>query len=125
MTSESDPTVPDESDPTVPDAADEQAAVRAFDALSAERRRKRDDNRWQLFRRFASKAQDVAEARRLIAALKGKGADPAEMVGERSVGEWIEWAEERIRRDDPLLMEPKDLFSSLAAVSEWNYRPED
>lgn len=90
-----------------------------------ERRRKRDDNRWQLFRRFASKAQDVAEARRLIAALKGKGADPAEMVGERSVGEWIEWAEERIRRDDPLLMEPKDLFSSLAAVSEWNYRPED
>ena len=42
MTSESDPTVPDAADPTVPDAADEQAAVRAFDALSAERRRKRD-----------------------------------------------------------------------------------
>jgi hypothetical protein len=91
----------------------------------AERRRKQDDNRWRLFRRFASKAQDVAEARRLLAALKNHEADSLMMVGERSVGEWIEWVEQRITHDDPLLMEPKDIFSSLAAVSEWNYRPED
>ncbi len=32
-----------QSDPTVPDAADDPEAARAFDALSAERRRKRDD----------------------------------------------------------------------------------
>lgn len=91
----------------------------------AERRRKRDDNRWHLFRRFASKAQDVAEARRLLEALKNREVDSSEMVGERSLAEWIEWVEQRILRDDPLLMEPKDIFISLAAVSEWNYRPED
>lgn len=90
-----------------------------------EGRRKRDDNRWHLFRRFASQAQDIADARRLLAALKTHGADVSQVVGERSIAEWIEWVEKRILRDDPLLMEPRDIFSSLAAVSKWNYRPED
>jgi hypothetical protein len=51
-------------------------------------------------------------------------ADIREIVGERAIGEWFEWVEQRIPRDDPLLREVKDGFVALAAITEWNYRAE-
>ena len=102
----------------------EEARQRQIEEQKRQERRqakKRDDNRWHLFGRFAKQARDVDLARAFLASLKANASDPTEMAGDKAIGEWIAWAEERIERDDPRLRNPKDIFSTLSAVSEWNY----
>ncbi len=88
-------------------------------------RRKRDNNRWHLFGHFAAQAQQADEVRRLLSAMKEKVSDPSETIGDKTMGKWIEWIEDRIERADPRGRDPKDIFSSLAALSAWNYHIQD
>lgn len=87
-----------------------------------EQRRKRDDNRWRRFVDIAHQWQDAKLARDFLDALKQMAMDQGQMAGDRSLDEWIAWAEERLKAADPLNHGAGAIFNSVSSVNEWNYR---
>jgi hypothetical protein len=37
----------------------------------------------------------------------------------RSIGDWLTWVEERISKNDPLLIGTEAIFNTVAQVNEW------
>lgn len=87
-----------------------------------ERRRKRDRNQWRRFQEMAQAWQDLATVRRFLAALREMQPTSGDDIGGRSVEEWIAWAEDWMRRTDPLADGPQSMFGQIAAVTDWTYR---
>jgi Ni/Co efflux regulator RcnB len=89
-----------------------------------QQRQKRDDNRWRRLVDIAEQHREAEVVRELLAALGRTPADSGAMIGERSLGEWLAWAAERIREADPLTYGTEAVFRSVASVTEYNYRRE-
>lgn len=87
-----------------------------------EQRRKLDEARWRRFVELAQSAREVEIAREFLARLKAGEPKLSEQAGADTVGDWIEWAEERIAARDPLARRPAEIFDEIARVSAWAYR---
>lgn len=104
--------------------AERQRHIAEMKRYEENRLRQCDDNRWRMFGRLAAQARDVELARAFLMALKAKQIDAAEMIGDKTVGDWIAWAEGRLEAADPLLRDACDVFENVAAVNAWNFRSE-
>lgn len=61
-------------------------------------------------------------ARELLTSLRSEVVDLDQPAGERTLREWIEWAEQRIVDADPANHGAKAVFDVIASVNEWNHR---
>jgi hypothetical protein len=89
--------------------------------LEAARRRK-DNNQWRALTEQAERYAVAEKVRRLIGALEQQQFDPALVVGERPLSEWLIWAKERISSFDPVERGIAEVFDELSKVTDWTYR---
>jgi hypothetical protein len=103
---------------------EEQARIaeeRRRQAEEERRRAKRDANRWRRLVEFASASEEVRRVRALVLRLRAQGSTVAE-VGDRSIADWLDWAEARANAPDPLERGAAALFADIAEVTYWTYR---
>jgi hypothetical protein len=99
-----------------------QRQIKEHERYQAQQRRKRDDNRWRMLVSFAQKRRDAQLALQLVQALKETVEDPEASVGDRSVGDWLAWAEDRARSADPVCHGVAGIFEAISEVTEWTFR---
>lgn len=87
-----------------------------------EARRRKNRNQWRAFIEQADNYEKARRARELIEALQKLKADPAIVVGERTLAQWLSWAREQANDIDPLMRGTDALFAEIAKVTEWTYR---
>lgn len=110
----------------------EQARRRAEDAqrLAIEQRRREDErlqekrNRNQIRRlvELSSAWREFEIAREFLQALEQSEYNPAEIVGDKSIRDWIDWARQEINQQDTLQRGAKAVFSDMAQITNWTYR---
>ncbi|WP_374576620.1 hypothetical protein [Phenylobacterium sp.] len=88
----------------------------------AQQRRKRDANRWRRFNELAQDWKDLAQARDFLNFLKSLPADSDVEIDGRTIADWLEWADDWLRRADPLAEGLTGIFQSVSSVNEWDYR---
>lgn len=86
-----------------------------------QQRRKQDRNRWRHLVRMAEAQREADLARAFIEALKAKNTDPDTQAGERTVREWIAWAEAKVAAADVLGRGAAVIFTDVAGVNSWTY----
>jgi sirohydrochlorin ferrochelatase len=80
-------------------------------------------NRLRGFLELASRWKEVETARLFLDALANRAAgDLNELIDDRTVGEWIVWARERLTAHDPLEARAAAVFQMIAAIDQWTYR---
>ena len=80
-------------------------------------------NRLRGFLELASRWKEVETARLFLDALVNRAAgDLDEVIDDRTVGEWILWARERLTAHDPLNAGAAALFRTIASIDQWTYR---
>jgi hypothetical protein len=67
-------------------------------------RRQTDANQWRRFVEIAEYWRDLEVARQFLSALEKSSLGLAFTVNERSLGDWLSWAHEKVEAADPLLM---------------------
>lgn len=110
----------------------ERATRRAEEAErhAAEQRRrdeerrlqKENDNRLRRLVEISSAWREFEIARSFLDALEQGHYDPKDVVGERTIAEWIKWARDEIEERDPLNRGAGPVMEDLARVSSWTYR---
>ena len=85
-------------------------------------RQRLEDNRWQRFAELVDAWRSAQMAREFIALLKAMPPEGQEAIAGRSVSEWLEWAEGRIEKSDPLATGAKGVFEDIAGVTAKTYR---
>lgn len=85
-------------------------------------RRREDDNRWRRFLELAGDWQQAALAREFIATARAGDYGPNEMIGDRTLVDWIDWAERRAEAIDPMTEGSARVFSELVSIRSWTYR---
>jgi len=98
-----------------------RAEERRRRAEEERRLRQRDANRWRRFVEFARASEEVRQARAFLVELRERPSSD-EVAGDRSIEEWLDWAESRAAASDPLKRDMPALFSEIAEVTEWTYR---
>ena len=104
------------------DEAARQHAIAERIRYEKERREKIDQNQWSRLVDIADIWRDVENARAFIAKLKATPFDPAHSVGDRTLAEWIDWADQKVSWADPLRHRADGIFADVARINEWNYR---
>lgn len=106
------------------DREEEERQRREAERLRYEeqQRRRSDRNRWRAFREMATDWQDLAAARAFIDKLKRYRTDPSTEVGGLTLADWIDWAEQWVRRADPTASGIKVVFERIASVNASTYR---
>lgn len=89
--------------------------------VEAERRRK-ESNQWRRFAELARQWEDVERARRFVALLEGQEHDPERVISGRRLCEWLDWARDRVERNDPAMAGSAGVFTNVAGVTPWTYR---
>jgi hypothetical protein len=89
--------------------------------LEAARRRK-DNNQWRALAEQAERHAVAEKVRQLIAALERQQFDPALVIGERPLSEWLAWAKRRLAPLDPTERGIADVFDELSKVTDCTYR---
>lgn len=69
------------------------------------------------FLSLSDQARRIEDAKAFLQRLREMGRAEA-MVGDRSVSEWIQWAENFISASDPLIAGPEGVFQRIASVSK-------
>lgn len=87
-----------------------------------ETKRRKNRNQWRAFTEQADNHEKARRARALIEALQQLEADPAAVVGERTLAQWLSWAHDQANSIDPLTRGTDALFEEIAKVTDWTYR---
>ncbi len=83
---------------------------------------KKDQDQWQQFLVNAEAWQQAEIARQFIAELeKNSHKFEQDMMGDRTLGEWLKWAREWANKTDPTKENMKDLFVTIAAVNSYSW----
>ncbi len=88
----------------------------------AEQERKREDGRWRRLLEFAGDWRDATLARDFVAAIKEQQFEGTQLIGGRSVTDWLAWAEAQAFERDPMNEGAEPIFESIAGVQSWTYR---
>jgi hypothetical protein len=102
--------------------AERQRRIAEQRRYEEQQRQKRENNRWRRFVDIAQDWRDLELARAFLTAVKKTEMDPEKEIGDRKLGEWLLWAEERISTIDPLSVGAEAIFDSVESVNEWTYR---
>ena len=98
-----------------------QREEQARRAEEERQRRKQDRNRWRRFSEIANVWHEVGTARRFLQALREHDLPEDELVEGRSITEWLDWAERKLKDADPLEHGLADAFGDVAKIKSWTY----
>ena len=84
-------------------------------------RRNLDDNRWRRFTELAQAWHTATATREFIAVLKTMPIHEQEAIAGQSSREWINWAEARLGRADPITYGINRIFRDIADVRTWTF----
>lgn len=104
------------------EAAERERQLAEHRRYEEQRRRKREVNRWRRFKDMAKEWQELATVRDFLTAFQSADADRSAIIDERSVADWIAWAEDWLQRADPLADGVGNVFKQVAEISDWTYR---
>lgn len=104
------------------EAAERERQLAERRRYEEQQKRKRDANRWRHFREMALDWRELAAARDLLSMLRSIDVDLSVEIDGRSVGDWLVWAEDRLKRADPTANGLEGLFKRIAEITEWSYR---
>lgn len=85
-------------------------------------KRKKAHNQWRALTEQAERHAVAKKVRQLIGALEQQQFDPAMVIGERPLAEWLAWAKERLATFDPVERGIADAFDALSKITEWTHR---
>ncbi|MET3159996.1 hypothetical protein [Bradyrhizobium diazoefficiens] len=86
-------------------------------------RQQLERNRLRGFLELASRWKEVEAARLFLGALANRASgDLDEVLGDRTIGDWIAWARERLTAHDPLEAGAVAVFRRIASIDQWTYR---
>lgn len=107
----------------------ERARVRAEEARAWEerqrqielerRRREQDNKRWRRFLQIAGSWKSAELAREFIARLKQLDLPSSEPVDDRSLAEWLDWAEAKADEVDPVGQGVQKIFTDVGQIQSW------
>jgi hypothetical protein len=104
------------------EAAERERRLAERRRYEEQQKRRRDANRWRHFREIALDWRELAAARNLLSMLRSIDVDLSVEINGRSVGDWLVWAEDRLKRADPTANGLEGLFKRIAEITEWSYR---
>jgi hypothetical protein len=96
-------------------------AIQQQQAEEQRRAHQLEQNRWRRLVDISQTWHDAEIVREFIAGLRTLG-DHQQVVGDKPISEWIEWAEKALLAADPLIMGPARVFSDIANITPWSYR---
>ena len=82
----------------------------------------RDKNRLRGLLELAGRAKEAETAREFLDALAAQAGDGTANIGDRTLGDWIAWARDRLAKYDPLQAGAAAVFETVAAIDQWTYR---
>jgi hypothetical protein len=86
-------------------------------------RQQLERNRLRGFLELASRWKEVETARLFLDALANRAVgDLDEVIDDRTVGEWIVWARERLTAHNPLEAGAAAVFRTIKSIDQWTYR---
>ena len=85
------------------------------------RRRRQEANRLRGFLELATRWKEAEAGRLFLDALAERTEDMRQPVGDRTLGEWLAWARERLAAFDPLQIGAEAVFETVAAIDQWTY----
>lgn len=86
-----------------------------------EQRQKLENHRWRRFMEMASKWRETEVAAGFIAALKQLPVDRTLQAGDRTMADWMAWAEEQLIKRNPLTEGAEQVWDSVSKVTSWTY----
>ncbi len=86
-----------------------------------EQRQKLENYRWRRLMEMANKWREAEIARGFIAALKQLSVDQNHQAGDKTMVEWIAWAEGQLASRNPLNKGPESIWGSISKVTPWTY----
>lgn len=84
-------------------------------------RRKRDSNRWRRFIQYAQKQEEADLARAFLERVKTNPASSDVVIEDKTITEWITWAEAKIAEADVVSLGAEAIFRDVAAIQSWTY----
>ncbi|GLV23845.1 hypothetical protein TomTYG45_02870 [Sphingobium sp. TomTYG45] len=102
--------------------AEERRRIEAQRRYELEQQRKLEENRFRCLLDHAGRWRDAELARGFVAALRAAIPDPTVIIDDKPASEWLDWAEARANKHDPLTSDPLDVFDTIADVTNWTYR---
>jgi len=83
--------------------------------------RKLDDNRWRKFIQYAQQSRDAETVRIFLDRLKKAKYDSTDgQIGGKARGDWISWAENRLKKFDPICGGVDSIFEAINRVTAWD-----
>lgn len=86
-----------------------------------ERRRKRDENRWRRLVQLAQQSADAQAVALFLRQLEVRDDETSNLIGDRTLADWLEWASASARRRDPINMAPGQIFGQLERITEYSH----
>lgn len=85
-------------------------------------KRKLERNQWRALTEKAEHHETARKVSQLLDELEQKDFDPAELIGDRPISEWLVWARRRVEALDPVHRGIAAVFDDLSKVTDWSYR---
>jgi hypothetical protein len=84
-----------------------------------EEQQKLDDSRWAVLLEFASRAEKIPQLERLLDDLEAAAGDLEDVVGDRTLREWLAWCRWRCQELDPRRRSLQAIFESVAKANPY------
>lgn len=85
-----------------------------------ERRRKRDENRWRRLVQLAQQSADAQTVALFLRQLEVRDDEVSDLIGDRTLADWLEWASASATRRDPINMAPGQIFGQLERITDFS-----
>jgi len=85
-------------------------------------RHKKENNQWRRLVEIAKTWEEAELARCFLDDLESQSYSPTQIIGGRTIAEWIVWARDHTIKRNPLNGGKEAVFEGLAAVTPWTYR---
>lgn len=98
-----------------------QRQIEANRRYEEEQRQKLENHRWRRFMEMAHQWKEAEVASGFIAALKQLSVDDAQQAGDKTMAEWMAWAEQQLISRNPLNKGVERIWGSVSKVTTWTY----
>ncbi len=98
-----------------------QRQIEANRRYEEEQRQKLENHRWRRFMEMAHQWKEAEVASGFIAALKQLSVDEAQQAGDKTMAEWMTWAEQQLVSRNPLNKGAERIWDSVSKVTTWTY----
>jgi hypothetical protein len=98
-----------------------QRQIESHRRYEEEQRQKLENHRWRRFMEMADKWREAEIASGFIAALKQLPVDEAQKAGDKTMAEWMTWAQQQLISRNPLNEGAERIWDSVSKVATWTY----